>query len=74
MAQIHFYVPSDLESILKRRAAQRGVSLSRFIADLVRREVDTGWPDGYLDQVIGSWQGEPLERPEQGSFEARESL
>ncbi len=33
-----------------------------------------GWPPGFLDQVCGGWQGEPLERAPQGAYEVRESL
>ena len=30
------------------------------------------WPPGFFDAVIGGWQGEILERPEQGEYEIRE--
>lgn len=33
-----------------------------------------GWPPGFLDQVYGGWQGEPLERADQGDYEVRESF
>ena len=33
-----------------------------------------GWPLGFLEQTFGSWQGEPLERPEQGKYEIREEM
>ncbi len=32
-----------------------------------------GWPPGFLDRVIGGWQGE-LERPPQPPAEEREDL
>ena len=37
-------------------------------------KVSNQWPDGYFETVFGGWQGEPLERPEQGEFEQRESF
>jgi hypothetical protein len=33
-----------------------------------------GWQVGFFEDVIGSWEGEPLVRPEQGQFEVREEL
>ena len=32
------------------------------------------WMPGFFEEVIGGWAGEPLERPEQGEFETRETL
>lgn len=31
------------------------------------------WMPGFFEEVIGGWAGEPLERPEQGEFETRET-
>jgi hypothetical protein len=33
-----------------------------------------GWIPGFFEEVIGGWVGEPLERPEQGEYETRETL
>ncbi|MGE0883465.1 MAG: hypothetical protein AB7P14_07980 [Blastocatellales bacterium] len=33
-----------------------------------------GWPSGYLEKVIGSWQGEFPVIGDEGKFEAREEL
>ncbi len=33
-----------------------------------------GWNPGFFENVIGSWAGEPLERPPQAPFEIRENL
>ncbi|BCL38199.1 hypothetical protein [Nostoc sp. MS1] len=33
-----------------------------------------GWNPGFFEEVIGGWVGEPLERPEQGEYESRETL
>ncbi len=72
MAQLHCYVPEDIAQQAQRRAEQAGLSLSRYLAELVKRDAATasGWPEGYFD-VFGSWQGEPLERAPQGEFEER---
>jgi hypothetical protein len=74
MPQLHLYVPKELANEVARRAQSRGMSVSRFLADLVRREVVGGWPGGYFEQVAGGWVGEALERPDQGSYELREEL
>lgn len=74
MPQLHFYVPESTADRIRQRARAAGVSVSQFIAELVRQEVDRGWPEGFFEEVIGGWQGEPLERPPQGEFEAREAM
>lgn len=33
-----------------------------------------GWLPGFFENVIGSWEGEPLERPTQLPYEVREEL
>lgn len=74
MAQLHLYVPDRLASILRKRAHSHGTSLSRYLAELVSRDLREDWPDGFFEEVIGGWKGELLDRPSQGSLEAREAL
>ena len=49
-----------------------------IVQPLVQPEVETpaytGWLPGFFEEVIGSWAGEPLVRPEQGEYEVRENL
>jgi hypothetical protein len=33
-----------------------------------------GWHPGFFETVVGSWEGEPLERPSQLPYEVREEL
>jgi hypothetical protein len=49
---------------------QRLKSRDRNSATLESR----GWQPGFFEEVIGSWEGEPLERPEQLPYETREEL
>jgi hypothetical protein len=35
---------------------------------------DPGWLVGFIDQIFGGWQGEPLERAPQGEYEVRRSF
>ncbi len=73
MPQLHLYVPEKDASELKARAKARGMSLSKFLASLVHRELGKGWPKGYFETVPGSWKGD-LERPPQGELEERDPL
>jgi len=74
MPQMHLYVPQNIAQEVKRRATGKGVSTSRYLADLVKREVADEWPAGFFEEVIGGWVGEPLERPEQLPLEERTEL
>ncbi len=63
MAQLHFSVEAEVAERLIARARQQGTSLSRYLAELVRREVGDGWPAGYLEGTIGSCAQDPLDEP-----------
>ena len=72
MAQLHCYVPEEIARQAQRRATKSGLSLSRYLAELVKRDAgaSASWPEGYFD-IFGKWDGEPLERPPQPPLEAR---
>lgn len=74
MPQLHLYVSKEIAAEVKRRADREGVSTSRYLAELVRRECADEWPDGFFTEVIGGWRGAPLERPEQPTPEKRDEL
>ncbi len=74
MPQLHLYVPDATAELLKRRAEGRGLTLSKYLAEVVRKEVDTeGWPENFFEDVLGAWEGE-LRRPPQGLYEEREGF
>lgn len=75
MPQLHCYVPEELAQQAQRRAAQSGLSLSRYLAELVKRDAGTNmeWPEGYFD-LFKPIEGAELERPPQGVAEEREPL
>lgn len=54
MPQLHCYVPETIAQQLHRQAAQLGLSMSAYLAELVKREVCTGWPDGFESALFGS--------------------
>ncbi len=63
MAQLHFSVDRDTAERLAQEAKARGMSLSQYLASIVRRELPQAWPEGYLDGVVGSCAGSDLREP-----------
>lgn len=74
MAQLYFYVPDTVAAKIEQLARATGLTTSRYLAKLVQQNIEDQWPDGYLEAVIGGWQGEPLERPDQLNLQDREQL
>jgi hypothetical protein len=73
MAQLHFYIPDLIADKIKIKAEHAHLSVSKYLAELVKREVANQWPEDYFDN-FGKWGGEPLHRPTQGTIEKRETL
>lgn len=74
MPQLHTYIPARLAAQVAARAKARGVPVSRYLAELIRRDVDRGWPEAFFDRAVGGWQGRRLRRAPQGGLEEREAL
>lgn len=74
MPQLHLYVSDEVAEAAKARAEGAGKSLSSYLADLVRSEIGTEWPDSFFEEVVGGWGGDPLDRPKQGRSERRDRL
>lgn len=73
MPQIHCYIPKEVSARLQEKAEQQHLSISKYLAKLIQQDIASDWPDGYFE-LFGSWEGEKLQRPEQGDFEQRETL
>lgn len=73
MSQLHCYVPDEVAKKLQAKAEQAHLSVSKYLALLIEREVENQWPGNYFE-LFGNWKGEPLERPDQGNFENRSSF
>jgi hypothetical protein len=69
MAQMHFYVPDDFAKLIRRRARQAHMPVSRYLVQLIRNEIGSGWPDDYFDEIYGGWQGGEPERKRRGETE-----
>lgn len=72
MAQLHLYLPDDLADEVKERAESEGMTVSAYLAAIVKNQLTRQWPEDFFSTVAGGWVGEPLERPEQPPFEKRE--
>ena len=59
MAQITLYIDAATQAKLREAAAQRKVSQSQFVADLIRRATDNVWPPEAL-ALFGSIPDFPL--------------
>ncbi len=44
------------------------------LARLVQQNLGEEWLEGYLEAVVGGWQGEPLMRPIQPKLEERDPI
>ena len=71
MPQLHCYVPDEIAKRTQRRATQSGLSVSRYLALLVKRDaaVDSAWPKGYFESFSAG--GSPIARPRQLPAEKR---
>ena len=74
MPQLHFYVPEPVADRVRQEAAAAGVSVSRYLADVVKRELHPQWPTGFFEEVVGGWQGDLLHRPEQAEYDVRDTI
>lgn len=63
MPQLYFSVDRPLAEELARRAADANLPLSKYLARLVREQVQSDWPEGYLATVIGCCADDPLQEP-----------
>ena len=73
MAQLHCYVPDTIAEQFQQKAKHAHLSVSKYLANLIKREISSEWPDNYFD-LFGSWEGEAIKRPQQGEYEQRAEL
>lgn len=69
MPQLHLYVPEEIAIKVQEKAKAHNLSVSRYLASVIKRDVGEGWPEGYFDRVCGKWEGDfpdiPREEPEE---------
>lgn len=73
MAQLHFYVPDDVEKQIRQKAKIAKLPLSKYLAQVVKRETQTnnGWPEGYFELFGTLFEGEDFEEPPELVLEER---
>ena len=60
MPQLHFYVPDDVAEQIKARAALAKQPVSRYVAELVKRDLSQGWPKDYFERIAGVTGDDPI--------------
>ncbi|MFQ5791855.1 MAG: CopG family transcriptional regulator [Acidobacteriota bacterium] len=54
MPQVTLYLDEETEAKLRAAAREAGLSLSRWVADLIREKTINEWPASVV-QLAGSW-------------------
>ena len=68
MPQLSLYVDRETLESIEEQAKVRDVSISRFVADILRKNISPGWPDGY-GALFGSIAEDPsFVEPREPSF------
>jgi len=73
VSQLHCYVSDELAEKFKKKAESAHLPVSKYLALLVKREVEQQWPSDFFE-CFGGWQGKAPQRPDQGSFEKRQDF
>ena len=71
MPQLYFYVSDDIAKKIKARAAKVKLPISRYVADLVKRDVGQGWPEDYFERIAGVTEGSTIRYEPSGPPEER---
>ncbi len=59
MGQITIYLDSNSEKILRRRAKEKKLSVSKYVSVLIREKNISEWPEELIDSV-GKWSDYPF--------------
>ena len=58
MGQVTLYLDTETETRMKEASKAAGISLSRWVADLIRERTATQWPDSVV-RLAGAWPDFP---------------
>lgn len=58
MGQVTIYLDKDTERKMLKMIQKRGVSKSKWIADLIRERASTTWPEN-VAKLAGAWKDLP---------------
>jgi hypothetical protein len=59
MGQVTLYLDSDTETKMKLAAREAGLSLSRWVANLIRQKTAEEWPPA-IARLAGAWADLPM--------------
>lgn len=75
MGQVTIYIDDDTERKMLKMIEKRGISKSKWIAELIREKASTTWPE-YVVKLAGAWKDLPTAeeiRKKMGNDAPRES-
>jgi hypothetical protein len=58
MGQVTIYIDEDTERKMLKMIQKRGVSKSKWIAELIREKASTTWPENVV-KLAGAWKDLP---------------
>ena len=58
MAQVTIYLDEETEKKMLKLAKKKGLSKSRWISELIRKEADKNWPASVVN-LAGAWKDFP---------------
>ena len=64
MSQVSLYLDDDVQEMIRIRAKERGSSMSSYVNDILKK-VNEGRPPKELFELMGSWESDPMEEPEE---------
>lgn len=67
MSQLHCYLREGLAERVQRKAQMHQLSVSRYLAYLVEKDVGLQWSDDYF-ALFGAWQSEGTARRAGGAL------
>jgi hypothetical protein len=76
MGQVTIYIDKETEKKMLQMVRERGLSKSRWIAELIREKAATTWPENVL-KLAGAWKDLPTAeqiRKGMGKDAGRESV
>ena len=76
MGQVTIYIDDDTERKMLNMIDKRGISKSKWIAELIREKTSTTWPENVI-KLAGAWGDLPTAeetRKEMGTDADREPL
>jgi hypothetical protein len=76
MGQVTIYIDDDTERKMLKIIEKRGISKSKWIAELIREKASATWPENVV-KLAGAWKDLPTAeeiRKEMGKDARRESV